>query len=273
MKAFLVTLKFHWGYSIRSFFVSKATESYTIPPLSSVLGAVVRGIMVSQGSRIENIKSGSLIASTVLAYMDDIKYYAVSLEYKPMRFVTLVRSSTTPYHLLDIDVKNTVAKIAKRETDFKSAVAEFFAPIENGMASYPGGIMRLFLIVNEQKIRKEHLYSISRLGSKESVASVYDVMEVNKCKKVKEGESVTDVRFSFSPDYANVEVGNFYVEVVPELLREYFMYNLPSTSVNIKSVKVFVPLPSVKARTVRDTCVYETPYGNIIGDCVGECTT
>ncbi|MGB9830592.1 MAG: CRISPR-associated protein Cas5, partial [Fervidicoccus fontis] len=85
MKAYLISLRFHWGYSIRNFFSSKMADSYTLPPIGTLTGAITRAKKVTAGDRVETQNN----SSAVINFLGLIKDYAISVEEKPVKFTTL----------------------------------------------------------------------------------------------------------------------------------------------------------------------------------------
>ncbi|BDB98566.1 type I-A CRISPR-associated protein Cas5a [Saccharolobus caldissimus] len=249
MKAYLVSLRFHWGYSIRNYFTSKATDSYILPPLNTVIGALAMANSARNGIHVENRfdKSGRKYSSAK-DYVSRIKYASFNFQYKPIKFTSILRYSSAIYWFTTHDIQTLIK------------ISDFFAPIQFGLASYLNGIINMFLVTD---LDKADLYSITRLGSKESLVSVISVKEV-KGKKVGKGEEVSNVTFSFSKNLIKSVVGNFFVELVPSLNSLYYDFFLPSTAETINLDIIYVPNPVVKIVTNEEECVFESEQGNII---------
>jgi len=249
MKAYLVSLRFHWGYSIRNYFTSKATDSYILPPLNTVIGALAMANSARNGIHVENRfdKSGRKYSSAK-DYVDRVKYASFNFQYKPIKFTSMLRYSSAIYWFTTHDIQ-TIKKIS-----------DFFAPIQFGLASYLNGIINMFLVTD---LNKADLYSITRLGSKESIVSAVMVKEV-KGKKVEKDKEVPNVTFSFSRNLTKSIVGNFFVELVPSLNPLYYDFFFPSTAKTTNLDVIYVPNPVVKIVTNEEECVFESEQGNII---------
>ncbi|HLI46854.1 MAG TPA: type I-A CRISPR-associated protein Cas5a [Geobacterales bacterium] len=249
MKAFVISLRFHWGYSIRTYFASKMSDAYLIPPKSSIIGAIARSISARNGSRVEYyIKDSKVMGSSALAYENTIKDYAIKLEGYPLRFNTLLRLLVYPYWVTKFDIE-------KGESNF-------FNVVETGMVSYPGGLIRLLLV--SETLEKEDLFSIIRLGSKESITSVVKIEEVTSISKKNKGEKIRDVTFSFNSDLAESILGSFVYENTPEFDRYIYEFELSRVDFRIEFKRNVIPQPFVRVVLKSDCYLYETPYGNAI---------
>jgi len=251
MKIYIVSLRFHWGYSIRHPFSSRIADSYLIPPFTTIIGALAKSISVKEGNRIEHLVMGSkVVGSSSLKYVNLIKDYAVMFEGKPLKFTTLLRHSTSPYWVTTYDI-------------FKGE-RNFFAPIETGMVSYVSGLMRILVICNN--IAKDDFYSITRLGSKESIVSVLGVEELSKDKIIKKSfkEKVPNVTFSFNFDVARPVLGSYTIENITEFDELFYKYDISEEEVLLKINKVIIPQPIVSVELKKDAYVCDTPYGKAI---------
>jgi CRISPR-associated protein Cas5 subtype I-A len=243
MKAYLVTMRTHWGYSIRNYFASKATDTYIVPPLNTVIGALGMAYSARRGFHVENLKDGS----SSKKFIDKIKYVAFSFDYKPIKFTTMIRFSTSIYWVTTHDIQRGIP------------VSNLFAPIQLGVNSYFNGVIRMLILTH---LDKGDLYSITRLGSKESIVSVKAVEEVNEIKRVK--GKVNNVTFSFYKKLAKTIIGSFFIDIVPSFSEAYFNFLPPSRSQTINTEMVYVPNPVVSLEPSEEICVFETNFGNAI---------
>ena len=245
-------MRSHWGYSIRNYFASQATDTYIVPPLYTVVGAVGMASSARKGCHAEN----STDSSRAKEFVSHVKYAAFSFDYKPIKFTTMIRFSTSIYWLTTKDIEDI--------TKGKS-IPGLFKPIQFGLNSYFNGIIRMLILTD---LDKADLYSIIRLGSKESIVSVKSVEEVKSFKKER-NKRITNVTFSFNKDLIKSVVGSFYVDIIPsfsESLSEiYYSYRLPQTPKDINTEVVLVPNPVVTVEPLNEVCVFETSFGRAIG--------
>jgi len=244
MKAYFVTLRFHWGYSIRNYFASKVTDTYTIPPLNTVIGALAMANCVRNGMHIENVSR----ASNAKNFASRIKYATFMLKYRPLKFTSLLRYSTSIYWLTAYDV-------FQRETK----LSELFNAMQFGLNSYLNGIMNILIVTD---LEKADLYSITRLGSKESIVSVISVKEVAG-KKIDKGSIIKNITFSFNKDLAENIIGNFFIETIPSYNEAFYNFFMQPT--DIVTETVCIPNPIVSLTTSKEACLFSTDVGNAIG--------
>jgi CRISPR-associated protein Cas5 subtype I-A len=244
MKAYLVTLRFHWGYSIRNYFASKVTDTYTIPPLNTVIGALAMANCARNGMHIENVSR----ASNAKNFASRIKYAAFMFKYKPIKFTSLLRYSTSIYWLTAYDVFQRGTR-----------PSELFNAMQFGLNSYLNGIMNMLIVTD---LDKADLYSITRLGSKESIVSVINVKEVAG-KKIDKGSIVKNITFSFNRDLAESIIGNFFIETIPSYNEVFYNFFMQPT--DIATEQICIPNPVVSLITSKDVCLFLTNVGNAIG--------
>jgi CRISPR-associated protein Cas5 subtype I-A len=247
MKAYLVTLRFHWGYSIRNYFASKVTDTYTIPPLNTVIGALAMANCARNGIHVENVSRASNAKNFALR----IKYAAFMFKYRPIKFTSLLRYSTSIYWLTTYDVFQRGTRLS-----------ELFNAMQFGLNSYLNGIMNMLIVTD---LDKADLYSITRLGSKESIVSVLDVKEVagKNITKVNKGSIIKNVTFSFNKDLAESIIGNFFIETIPSYNEAF--YNFFMQPMNIATESICIPNPIVSLITSKEVCLFSTDVGNAIG--------
>ena len=244
MKPYVVVMRSHWGYSIRNYFASKATDTYIVPPLNTVIGALGMASSARKGFHVENLTD----SSSAKNFVNRVRYVAFSFDYRPIKFTTMVRFSTAIYWLTTQDIKPDLS------------LSDLFNPIQFGLNSYFNGIIRMLILTD---LDKADLYSITRLGSKESIVSVKSVEEVNNVRKEK--GKIRNVTFSFNKSLAKSVIGSFFSEIIPSFNDVYYSY-LPSTSkLNVNTEVVLVPNPVVVVEPSSEVCVFETSFGNAIG--------
>jgi len=243
MKAYLVTLRFHWGYSIRNYFASKVTDTYIIPPLNTLIGALAMANCARNGIHVENVSK----ASNAKNFASRVKYAAFMFKYKPIKFTSLLRYSTSIYWLTEYDVQ------------VETRTSRLFNAIQFGLNSYLNGIMNMLVITD---LDKADLYSINRLGSKESIISIISVKEVSY-KRIDKGSRIKNVTFSFNKNLAEKILGNYFVEIIPSCNESF--YNFFTQPTNITTESFCIPNPVVSLITAKEACLFSTEVGNCIG--------
>jgi len=196
---------------------------------------------------IENVSR----ASNAKNFASRIKYATFMLKYKPLKFTSLLRYSTSIYWLTAYDV-------FQRETK----LSELFNAMQFGLNSYLNGIMNMLIITD---LDKADLYSITRLGSKESIISVLNVKEVGEknISKVNKGSIIKNVTFSFNKDLAESIIGNFFIETIPSYNEAF--YNFFMQPMDVVTEPICIPNPIVSLTTSKDICLFSTEVGNAIG--------
>lgn len=241
-------MRFHWGYSIRNYFASKFTDSHLVPPMNTIIGAIAMAKNVRCGSHIENIiDKNNLQSSKAKDFKDKLKYYAVNFDQIPLRFSTLIRTSTAVYWLQQIDIP-------------KTPTTNLFAPIHFGMVSYLNGQLKLFMLGD---LDKRDLYSITRLGSKESIVNILKVEEIMNYEKIGKNQEVYGVTFSFPGNMVKNVIGSFYVERIPKFSEYFYDFRIRGNRI-IETEVIYIPNPVLKVTLAEDALVFNTSYGKIL---------
>ncbi len=170
MRGYLIDIEFMWGFQARIAGMSKTSSSFPYPPPSTILGAIteVYAIRKMRGE------------SNFLKTLNEISTHLITLSYRSLNAI--------PITYQDI---NRI--IAVRETggvpypSVKDPYGSFDAPARGKTVlvstdeSPP--TLRVALIVDDLiDLKAEDLWKIKRIGSKESLVSVVDVVEITPQK-------------------------------------------------------------------------------------------
>jgi len=247
-KAYVVSMRFHWGYSIRTYFASKFTDSYLIPPMNTIIGAIAMAKNARCGNHVENsFDKNDLQYSKAKDFSNKLKYYAINFDKIPIKFSTLIRTSTTIYWLQQVDIP-------------KTPQTNLFAPIHFGIVSYLNGRWNLFMVGDLDKI---DLYSMTRLGSKESILTILKVEEIVDYMKLEKGQEVYDIAFSFPGNMAKRILGSFIVEKLPKFSEHFYDFKIHKNK-TVETEIIYIPNPTLKVTLAEPALVFNTPYGKVL---------
>lgn len=159
--------EFHWGFSVRYSGPSAAAQSYPVPPPTTLLGALARGLANSEAIW----RNGSLWSSTII-----LLDYAKAVTFRYMKCSSHIVALPAPYtDLIRLFRAPYIRKDHRRpeERDRWFGVAGFgkiYAPITAFEIVYifDKGVLKSF---PEEKLLHAAL-SITNLGSKESLVSI-----------------------------------------------------------------------------------------------------
>ena len=268
-KYFLVKLRFHLGYSIRKSFTSGSIDSYIIPPKSTIIGAIAMANSARNGIHSEYLyDNAGEIYSNAYKYKDCIKYIAYNYEYKPINFMSMTRMSILLYAVRKEHLEESIKRVYNTR----------FGPLYLGMTSYYNELLKVFLVIENERgckitLNKKDLYSITRLGSKESVVSVVEVLELNQnnIEKISKKHKIHNIKFSFPSDMKGIDLssmsGSYFIENVIEDekgITYSFNVALQTSSLIIKTYIVPNPIVSITSTGNESLCLFKTTEGNII---------
>jgi CRISPR-associated protein Cas5 subtype I-A len=163
-----IIAKVHWGFSIRTFPASGSQRSFTIPPPTTIIGALA----CAYASITKVNREYSTLEQPYTTYTAEfieelgIKYATIHL-IEPIQEHTLqtIRYFTMPVQAPKTDIEKVAGHMR---------VSEMFAPIQVGYIVCPT-LTIAFIILSDKPIPKSIGWSISRIGSKESIISVHTV--------------------------------------------------------------------------------------------------
>ncbi|MEM1560174.1 MAG: hypothetical protein QXK24_02340 [Ignisphaera sp.] len=244
MKLFatIITVKVHWGYSIRTFPASASQRSFSIPPSTTIVGALAYAYASVNNINREYSTIEYPFTNYVSEFIEEfgINYATVHLP-EPIyehSFQT-IRYFTMPVQAPKTDVERFSETLK---------IAEMFNPIQIGYMIC-STLTSTLIILSEKPIPKAIMWSILRLGSKESIVSVQDAyQEEVQPIEVSEGDIIHIVNTSYISDLAEPQPpANYIIERMPapitrdEWLR-WYSFKLHPT---VLERNVIIPLPEV----------------------------
>ncbi|NPA97220.1 MAG: type I-A CRISPR-associated protein Cas5 [Crenarchaeota archaeon] len=240
MKIARIELELHWGFSVRPFPGSASQPSYLVPPLTTVFGALARAYSWCFEKSFAEIRleSGRVVSATK-KFIDAFgaPYVAIGLfsgegedeEAPPLvRVSQIVRTFTGHYQ----------AKVNIDQWAQRRVLSEAFGPYSFGYTMCNHGRMYLYIAPeNGVEIPRCCLWSLTRLGSKESIVSVNRV-DTLQCTELEEVESgtVENVIASFFREWCE-PVDPYYIEettLAPESVDDWI--HLLSLSIETRFV-------------------------------------
>ncbi len=256
IKAAVIHCCLHWGFSVRAFPGSAVQPSFLIPPPSTIIGALTKGIMWNVSKELFFVSDG--IVSPIYRFIEDYWPFYITVlvdtDLAPARTKIAIRYMTGIYQ-----AKLTVEQWAK-----SLMPAQFFAPVQVGYTVIPGSSLYI-IYIGDKLPPKTALWSLNRLGSKESMVSVIDVytyeVEATEIKKDDKVEVVNTCTPSFL--IKDITEGMYIVEEIPFPLSkdEWLLHArvIPCPSHRVMLRPIHIPLNPSKGLvdvTVRDD-VYE----------------
>lgn len=163
-----ITAKIYWGFSIRTFPASGSQRSFTIPPPTTIIGALACAYASVTNVNREYSTLEQPYTTYTAEFIEEfgIKYATTHLiESIQEHTLQTIRYFTMPVQTPKTDIE----KISRH-----MRVSEMFAPIQVGYIVCPTLTMT-FIILSDEPIPKSIGWSISRIGSKESIISVHTV--------------------------------------------------------------------------------------------------
>ena len=268
----LTEIRVHSLISVRTFPGSASQPSYAIPPPTTALGALAKSwlLYVRKECR-ELVEQGGKVYSAATRFLETInlRYIAVGLKMgsippkvvgQPTRLMTGIYQSLK----------------TREEWASSLRLHDFFGPYVVGYSSYPGQPMILYLAVEGLSNDllgelRAALWSVNRLGSRESVVSVDRV--VMKSVSAHELEAGSEVNFvnPLPTDYIEILNGSrvFTEETIyPETMDEWMNHFSRDVDHYTPPVKIMVyPLDVARARLRRRCLAIE--LDNELADLLG----
>ncbi|MEM1709139.1 MAG: type I-A CRISPR-associated protein Cas5a [Nitrososphaerota archaeon] len=169
-----IRARFHWGYSVKHPFSSKGQPAFALPPPNTLKGALLKGLMDNSETIYTSMKRRKLNLTSSAFLMNFIKAASCRFEYEHNEVAS---------EWLDINryIVLHFQKPARR------ALMEYrFGAIPSGKVLAPHRAFHALYLIDEDKVKsilgdgwKQSLirsaWSITRIGSKESIVSVEDV--------------------------------------------------------------------------------------------------
>jgi CRISPR-associated protein Cas5a/b/c len=235
MKGFIFDLEFMWGFQARVVGMSKTSPSFPLPPPTTVLGAIAEAYARRKGFSEGRASTLSELAREILA-----------LGYKPLNAITLQFQDVN--RIVSVRTSSGV-----RYPSVKDPYGSFDAPargktLTSSLDEKPP-TMRVFAVVKDTlDIISDDIWRVKRLGSKESMVSVVEVIE-GVPEVISEGEVETDYSLLLTPELESSIVdreGNFIeLEFVP--ITSLVSGDSPARLyLNYKVVRHLIPVPLVR---------------------------
>ncbi|MCS7114489.1 MAG: type I-A CRISPR-associated protein Cas5a [Candidatus Bathyarchaeota archaeon] len=253
LHATIVTIRIHWGYSVRTFPASATQKSFTIPPPTTIVGALAQAYALVSGVNREysNIEQPFTTYTAEFVEQFGIKHTAIHLpEAINEHNLQTIRYFTMPVQAPDSDVQRFSNTLR---------IAEMFGPVQIGYVACPQQALTL-IILSRRPIPKAAAWSITRIGSRESFVYVQAVHQSEAhLMQAPEGEVIHFVNTSFYAELAQPQPpGNCLIERAPspitkeEWLRWYsFKFHPPAIERNL-----VIPLPELfTAAKVKRPCL------------------
>jgi len=236
-----VDISFHWGFSVKKPFYSATQPCYRVPPPTSLLGALARGV--------QYLKRGSEVVTERSAYYSSVK---LLLKVIPYTFFSFRDVNVEPTLGLPVTMDITRVLLAPYLRAEHAAKPEYRFGIQpHGKVYAPCLKATLGYLIKEDmedyvdlSVLEKAAWCISSLGTKESLVAICGV-QLLELKKLDKREVPT--KFWFERDLAeNTLLGSYLVESLP-------IPSLEGYKIGIKDVfrqhRVFiVPLTEVKVR-------------------------
>lgn len=165
MKGFIFDVEFMWGFQARVAGMSKSSPSFSFPPPTVILGAiaepVAKRLKAGEGDYVNTI---SRLSKSLLALgMKSLNF--IPLKYQDLNRVLALRTSGGVHY---------------PSPNPGEIYASFDAPARgktstSSIDDRPPSL-RVFVVFKDDIVKAEDIWKIKRIGSKESLVSVVDVI-------------------------------------------------------------------------------------------------
>lgn len=249
----VVEARIHWGYSIRSYPGSGPQPSFTVIPPTSLVGALA----YAMDTRGEYVSRNGEIYSGAIRFVEEYWPFYITtsftdLEIPPVRSLQMIKFFSAPYRAF-ADVEEVIARLN---------LTELRSPIQLGYTVIPLQTLSI-LIVSRKRIDPRVLWSISRVGSKESHVSVINVCTSQTELVLKHAQDRVDIINTCTPSdmllrYTAPKL--VLTEAIPYPLsfNDWLNYFEVYTRKSVPSVNVVLPLPEIiDVRVAKDALLME----------------
>ncbi|MGC9115921.1 MAG: type I-A CRISPR-associated protein Cas5a [Fervidicoccaceae archaeon] len=205
MKAYIFDVEFLWGFQARIAGLSKSPPSYLFPPPTTVLGALAERLA----------RKAKLGEKDGLKIIKDLSSDLVAISFRPMNalpisFMSLMRVFSLGIRD-NINYPTTKDVYIYKSFDAPSRGNTFLSTINNE----PPKVRYIIIFKESSKVTSDDIWTIKRLGSRESLVSVVSVREGIVERVSKEGHIYTA-----TPEIEGITITprtmNFY--------REYYVF-------------------------------------------------
>ncbi|MEM2741992.1 MAG: type I-A CRISPR-associated protein Cas5a [Nitrososphaeria archaeon] len=202
MRGFLFDVEFSWGFQARIVGMSKTSPSYIFPPLTSILGALGEAYAkrkgLSEGKSVETMRN----LSTKLLALSYKSLNAIPTTFQDINRVIAIRTAAGVEYPSAKDVYGSFDAPARGKT--------FLSSIDDRAPT-----LRIMLVLRDgSDITSEDIWKIKRIGSRESMTSVVNVVE-EKPKIIRDLPIITQYSFP--------EVEGLEYERSGEYIEQYFV--------------------------------------------------
>lgn len=207
MKGIVFDVEFLWGFQARVSGMSKSSPSFLFPPPTTVLGAIAEAY-----ARRRGFSEGRTLTLYELAKN------TLALSYKPLNMIAL--------QFQDINRIISIRTSSEKKITYpstKDPYGSFDAPargktIVSTIDDNPPR-MRIFVVFNDEaNVFSDDIWKIKRIGSKESMVSVIEVLEGSPDIIVNDTVK-TDYMLPLTPELENniidIEGGIITLDFVP----------------------------------------------------------
>lgn len=215
--------EYHWGYWVRIPGTSKQQSALPLPPPTSLIGALAFPL-ARRGLLAESVGQGKIVGETIFpvfngkcaplstasSFADAFLGASMFLNGKAIMWEDINKYTTVHFQTTTKDKPEEKAAGGRRYLEKYRTGA-----ISSGKVLYPKGKATVFFIFDEETLSKyilppwdrnleETLWSISRIGSKESIFSVNKAELVEVKKK---SEDVVKTKLYFPAEAGEVRTG------------------------------------------------------------------
>jgi len=234
LKALLVKLRLHWGYSVKQPAFSASQPSFKLPPPTTLIGALAAAAAMSEG--------------WPEAYLEgDSVYSSAARILKTVPWATLRMLTMDPDLLAETrDLTRVLIAPYVRRDNLYPGSPYIWAVQSHGKIYAPAAALEVLYIVRDGEADKLYKYAwgITRLGSKESIVSVNRV-EALDASPAQLSEAETSYGF-LRHAAASIE-GPFTAYRLPSLSADWFKLSTVR-DVNTFMADFIIPKGSVKVR-------------------------
>jgi len=234
LKALLVELKLHWGYSVKQPAFSATQPSFRLPPPTTLIGAFAAAAAMSEGWPEVYLGEDSVYSSAarILA----------SVPWATLRTLTMDPDLLAETRDL---ARVLIAPYVRRDNLYPGS-PYVWAVQSHGKIYVPAAVLEVLYIVRGGEADKLYKYAwgITRLGSKESIVSV-DRVEVLDASPAQLSEAETSFGF---PRHAAAGIeGSFTVYRLPAPGADWFKLGVVRDA-SAFMADFIIPKGSVKVR-------------------------
>ncbi len=169
MKGFLFDVEFMWGFQARVAGMSKSSSSYSFPPPTTILGALAESYSKSRGLSESRSTQTIIELSKKILALGYRSINAIPITFQDLSRVLALGSRGGINYPSTRDVYGSFDAPARGKTVMSS--------IDNNERPAPPRLRVMIVLRNGADINSEDIWKIRRIGSRESLVSVINVIE------------------------------------------------------------------------------------------------